>query len=123
MPLVMQGFANVPASRWLEEARHLYIETPQGLDLSYDPKLRDAAAAAAEQNLPDLWPFFDTLSGKPVCAIRGANSTLLSPETFEQMRQRRPDMIDAEVPNRAHVPYLDEPEAVLALRTWLQEMP
>jgi len=26
------------------------------------------------------------------------------------------------VPDRAHIPFLDEPEAVLALRTWLQEL-
>ena len=29
-------------SRWLEEARILYQEHPDGLHLTYDPKLRDA---------------------------------------------------------------------------------
>ena len=31
------------------------------------------------------------------------------------MRERRPDLIVAEVPDRGHVPFLDEPEALAAL--------
>ena len=31
------------------------------------------------------------------------------------MRARRPDLIVAEVPDRGHVPFLDEPEALAAL--------
>ena len=63
-----------------------------------------------------------TLDGKPLCCIRGANSDLLSVDTLAEMVRRRPDMIVAEVPDRAHIPFLDEPEAVLALRTWLGEL-
>ena len=33
------------------------------------------------------------------------------------MRERRPDLIVAEVPDRGHVPFLDEPEALAALET------
>ena len=35
------------------------------------------------------------------------------------MREIRPDMIVGEVPGRAHIPYLDEPEALEAIRAWL----
>jgi hypothetical protein len=35
------------------------------------------------------------------------------------MRRRRPDMIFAEVPDRAHVPFLDEPESLDAIRRFL----
>jgi hypothetical protein len=35
------------------------------------------------------------------------------------MQARRPDMIVAEVPGRGHVPFLDEPEALAAIREWL----
>jgi hypothetical protein len=34
------------------------------------------------------------------------------------MAGRRPDMIRAEVPGRAHVPFLDEPESLAAIRAW-----
>jgi pimeloyl-ACP methyl ester carboxylesterase len=47
--------------------------------------------------------------------VRGANSDLLTAETVARMRERRPDLIAAEVPDRGHVPFLDEPEALAAL--------
>jgi pimeloyl-ACP methyl ester carboxylesterase len=60
---------------------------------------------------PDLWPLFDAFAGLPLGLIRGANSNLLSVETADEMRRRRPDMVYGEVPHRGHVPFLDEPEA------------
>lgn len=116
---LMRGFENVPASRWLEEAQKHYTETERGLQITYDPKLLDALLEAGATEAPDLWPFFDALEGLPVAVIRGANSDLLSTETVAEMARRRPDMIAAEVPGRAHIPYLDEPESVAALRAFL----
>ena len=118
----MTGFANVPDSRWKEEVQKLFTETPDGLQITYDPKLRDAVLEAGAQPAPDLWPFFDTFDGLPLCAIRGANSDLLSADTLAEMQRRRPDMIAAVVPDRAHIPFLDEPEAVAALRAWIEAM-
>jgi pimeloyl-ACP methyl ester carboxylesterase len=50
-----------------------------------------------------------------LAVVRGANSDLLTAKTVERMRERRPDLIVAEVPERGHVPFLDEPEAQAAL--------
>ena len=118
MPGLMTGFANVPPERWLDEVRTQYDETPRGLQIRYDPKLLDALIEAGAQPLPDMWPFFDAFGGLPLALIRGANSDLLSLETTAKMRARRPDMIFADVPDRAHIPFLDEPEAVFVLQTW-----
>ncbi|EPX85801.1 alpha/beta fold hydrolase [Salipiger mucosus] len=115
----MPAFADVPESRWREEAEKFYRETPDGLEITYDPRLREAVLGGGAQPVPDLWPLFDALQGLPLCVIRGANSDLLSPETFAQMLMRRPDAIAAEVPGRGHVPFLDEPVAVDALHRWL----
>ena len=120
-PGVMKGFANVPDSRWRAEVEKFFHQTEDGLTLTYDPKLRDAVIAAGAQPAPDLWPFFDALAGKPLAVIRGANSDLLSPETLAEMQRRRPDAHVAVVPDRGHVPFLDEPEALAALRAWLEE--
>lgn len=122
LPKAMTGFCNVPASRWLEEVRKLYTETPEGLTITYDPRLRDAVLAAGAQPAPDLWPLFEALTGKPLAVIRGANSDLLSAQTVAEMKRRAPGLIVAEVPDRAHIPYLDEPEAVAALRIWVEQM-
>nr|WP_249139022.1 alpha/beta hydrolase [Actibacterium sp. MT2.3-13A] len=123
MPQVMEGFANVPANRWREEAAKHYVQTAEGLEITYDPALRDAFLAAYDAEAPDMWPCFDALAGKPVALIRGANSDLLSPETAAEMRRRRPDMIFAEVPGRAHIPFLDEVESLAAIRAFLERLP
>jgi len=113
------GFAGVPMSRWLEEARKHAVATPKGLRITYDPALRNAFLAAFDGPPVDLWPLFDALAGLPLALIRGANSDLLTPDTLARMRARRPDMAVAEVPDRAHIPFLDEPEAVALIRGFL----
>lgn len=119
LPGLMPEFANVPDARWLEEARRHYRETPDGLLITYDPALREAFLAAFSGPEVDLWPLFDLLAGVPLALIRGANSDLLSPEAAAEMRRRRPDMIFAEVPDRGHIPFLDEPRALAAIGDWL----
>jgi pimeloyl-ACP methyl ester carboxylesterase len=118
----LPGFANVPASRWLEEAHKHAVATPDGLKVPYDPALRDAFLKAFEGPPTDLWPLFDALSGVPVALIRGANSDLLSVATADEMRRRRPDMIYASVPDRAHIPFLDEDESLTAIRAFLKAL-
>lgn len=120
-PAAMPGFDNVPHDRWLEEAHRHYIATPEGgLRINYDPALRDAFLAAFDGPLPDAWPLFDLAAGLPLALIRGTNSDLLSLAAAQEMQRRRPDMIWAEVPDRAHIPFLDEPEALEAIRGWLK---
>lgn len=114
------GFANVPASRWLEEARKLAVETPEGLRIPYDPALREAFLAAFEGPPVDLWPLFDALAGLPLALIRGANSDLLTEDAAARMCARRPDMAFANVADRAHIPFLDEPEAVALIHRFLK---
>jgi pimeloyl-ACP methyl ester carboxylesterase len=116
------GFANVPMSRWLDEAQKQSVETPEGLRIPYDPALRESFLAAFDGPQVDLWPLFDTLAGLPLALIRGANSDLLTATTAAEMRARRPDMEFAEVPDRAHIPFLDEPEALALIRNWLEAM-
>ena len=119
---LMQGFQGVPESRWAEEVRKHYVATPDGLKINYDPALRDATLAMADAPPVDLWPFFDAMADLPLALIRGANSDLLSVDTAEEMRRRRPDMHFADVPGRGHVPFLDEPEALSVIRTWIDNL-
>lgn len=115
-----RGFANLPAGRWLDEARRRYPQTEQGLTISYDPALKQAfEVARAHEPTPDLWPMFDACAGLPLALIRGANSALLSPETAEEMCRRRPDMVFGEVPDRGHVPFLDEAESLRVIHQFL----
>ena len=116
---LLPGFANVPASRWLAEAQKHAIATDTGLKITYDPALGDAFRKAFDGPPVDLWPLFDALLDLPLALIRGANSDLLTQDTADEMRRRRPDMIFASVPDRAHIPFLDEPESLIAIRAFL----
>ncbi len=122
LPRLSPGFFDVPADRWLAEARLHYRETPDGLRITYDPALRDAFLAALSAPAADAWPLFDACDGLPLGLIRGANSDLLSRETATEMRRRRPDMCFAEVPDRAHIPFLDEPESLRVIHAVLERI-
>lgn len=120
LPAVSPGMDNVPASRWREEAAHHTLPSGDGrLTINYDKTLREAFLEAFDKGSPDLWPLFDACAGLPLGLIRGANSDLLSEAATAEMRRRRPDMLFASVPDRAHIPFLDEPESVALLTQWL----
>jgi len=123
LPTLRDGFANIPEERWLAEARKLYLQTPDGLTINYDPALRDGYMAAFNKGIaPNMWAAFQTLADKPVAVIRGANSDVLSPEIVAKMIKMHPDLIYAQVPDRAHMPFLDEPESLAAIQTFLQQI-
>ncbi|WP_438956271.1 alpha/beta fold hydrolase [Cognatiyoonia sp.] len=118
---VWMQFEGVPMERWLAEVQNHYEEKDGRIELRYDPKLREAVLNV-DGPMPDLWPMFDTFDGLPLALVRGANSDLLTEDCANEMARRRPDIIRAEVPGRGHVPFLDEPKALTALRAWLGKM-
>ncbi|NIY79994.1 alpha/beta hydrolase [Celeribacter sp. HF31] len=106
-------FPNVSHAQWLTYARRIWAEGGSRLELRYDPGLREAIEAQSVTGaLPDLWPLFEAFDGLPLALLRGENSNLLPRSTYEEMQRRRPDMIAAEVKDRGHVPFLDEPESL-----------
>jgi len=62
------------------------------------------------------------LAALPLALIRGAGSNILSREVAERMRARRPDMIYADLPDRGHVPFLDEPASQAVISQFLKEI-
>jgi pimeloyl-ACP methyl ester carboxylesterase len=116
------AFRDVPPETWAALARRIFVEADGKLHNRYDPRLREAVAPAFAPDAvaPDLWPLFDGLAGAPMGLIRGAGSNILSAETAAEMRRRRPDMAFAELADRGHVPFLDEPEAIRVIETVLE---
>lgn len=105
---------------WQAHAERLFHADHGRPVLSYDPKLRDAVIASLPDAPPDLWPIFEAIT-KPMLALRGANSNLLTAETLAGMAARKPGMLTAEIPNRGHCPILDEPETLAALLPFLDD--
>lgn len=124
MPRLYEGvFHNVPPETWADFARRVWREEGGALHLRYDPSLRDAVAPAFAPDFvaPDLWFLFDALQGAPLGLIRGAQSNILSADTAAEMCRRRPDMVFAELSDRGHVPFLDEPGARTVIDTVLEQ--
>ena len=119
-----EGFPGVTLDRWREQAEFMWYDKPGGgVGLRYDAKLRDALIGqAGVGEAPDLWQLFDGLKSLPLATIRGANSDLFAESTFEKMAERHPGMIAATVPDRGHVPFLDEPEALDAIHALLEQV-
>ncbi|MHA3916298.1 alpha/beta fold hydrolase [Halovulum sp. GXIMD14793] len=115
-------FPDVGPDRWQILARRWYGADGDGLTLNYDPDLRLALEAATESETPDLWPFFDAFDGLPLAALRGVHSDVLSAEVFAEMQARQPHMIAATIPDRGHVPFLDEPESLRVFRQWSNQL-
>lgn len=117
-----QDFPDIPLTRWREQAEFMWQDNPAGgITLRYDPRLRDALVGqAGAGEAVDLWALFDGLKPIPTASIRGENSDLFTAETQAQMQTRHPGMITAVVPSRGHVPFLDEPQSLAAIRQLLK---
>lgn len=102
------GFAEAD---WSAFARASHREREDGTVIAdYDPGI--GAAMRAATGTLNLWPIWAAIQ-KPVLAVRGTLSDILSATTFDRMLREKPALVRIEVPNRGHVPLLDEP-AVLA---------
>lgn len=120
MPGAMAGFHHVSTMRWAEEAIRHFVQSGTHVELTYDPTLRVAFDEAMSKPLQDAWPLFEACSGLPLALIRGANSDVLSKETAFEMMRRRPDIHFSEVPDRGHIPFLDEVESIECIQRWLE---
>lgn len=116
-------FPGVTRDRWRLHAELIWAEKPgETLALRYDPRLRDALMAQGDASpAPDLWPLWDAASKLPLTVLHGENSDLLNPDILARMQARAPAMQTVTVPDRGHVPFLDEAAALDAILTHLKE--
>lgn len=109
--------------QWLDYARRSYTDVDGMPRLDMDPMIGEAVRSAPAAAAPDLWPVFAALGPVPTLVLRGVASDILSTATLDRMQAQKPDLASVEVPNRGHVPLLDEPEAVAAIADFLARVP
>ncbi|MEL6978392.1 MAG: alpha/beta hydrolase [Pseudomonadota bacterium] len=116
-----RDFPDVPIEEWRRQAHRLYDDLGGRPTLAYDQRLRLAVGGAIDigEEKVRLWPLFEALKDKPVLVIRGENSDVLSTETLDEMRAAHPNMTALTLAGRGHAPFLNEPDAVAAIRAHL----
>jgi pimeloyl-ACP methyl ester carboxylesterase len=84
------------------------FEKPDGsFGATFDPKLANPLETLRlDTPLPELWTLYGALADIPLLAIRGANSDLLSPQTFAEMARRHRNCATYVVEGQGHPPLL-----------------
>lgn len=105
---------------WEKMARRAYREGDDGTPrLDMDPNIGNAVRAVGPQ-LGDPWQRFDALRDVPAVLLHGELSDILSVDIVARMKERKPDLVTVNVPNRGHVPLLDEPECITAIEQLIE---
>jgi pimeloyl-ACP methyl ester carboxylesterase len=111
------AFPEYTESDWREMAHDVYVQEGERPVLDYDPMISRGVASGSAT--PNLWPLFNALQEKPVLALRGETSDILSEAVFAEMAQRLPHLTPVVIPNRGHAPSLKESVALKAIDTFL----
>lgn len=108
---------------WLRLAKRMMCVGGNGrIAYDYDMKIAEAFKEDAGDGSFDLWLAFKALAGKPVLALRGSLSEILSEPTFARMQEDMPEMMAVTVPNVGHIPTLEEPVAQAAIAQLLAKV-
>jgi pimeloyl-ACP methyl ester carboxylesterase len=100
-------FTGLADRDWQGMAQALYRETNGVIAADYASEIATQFRAAdLSQPLAALWPQFDLLAKKPVLVVRGEHSRLLSRDTVDEMKVRKPDLLAVEAEDQGHAPLL-----------------
>lgn len=102
-----KAFPAVPAEQWQEVARAWYQDHDGKPAPGYDPNI-GKAMSVKDGPVPELWPQFQALTRKPLLAIRGEHSDILSVDTLRKMQSRHPDCAVLTVLGQGHAPLLKD---------------
>ena len=110
------------AEDWQRMARRMFREQDGRVMADYDPAI---AAAFGTGPLPaDPWERWHGLArGRRILLLRGGLSDLLAAGDATRMVAEHAQARLREIPNVGHAPMLDEPEALAAIGSFLDELP
>lgn len=105
--LMAKSFPAIPPEQWDDVARAWFEERNGKPAPGYDPAI-GKAMSVKDGPIPALWPQFQALSRKPLLAIRGEHSDILSIETLRRMQAAHPDCAVLTVVGQGHAPLLKD---------------
>lgn len=108
---------------WLRLAKRLMVVSGNGrIAFDYDMKIAEPMLETDSPVDFDMWPAWRALAARPVLALRGELSDLLSEETFRRMAEEGEAVEAVTVPGVGHTPTLEEPVALEAIARLLAKV-
>jgi len=118
-------FPDYAIADWLAMAKRLMAVSGNGrIVFDYDMKIAEPFNVPADPAAPavDLWPAWRALRGRPVLAVRGALSDILSARTLKKMEKEVEGAEALTLARIGHTPTLGEPEARKAITKLLAKV-
>lgn len=111
-------FGPLTDEQWAHLAAHsARPEGEAGFRLHYDPAIRGPMADGPPADI-EIWPLYDAIAC-PTLVIRGAESTLLTAATAEEMTRRGPRARVVTFPGVGHAPALMAEDQIAAVRAFV----
>lgn len=108
---------------WLRLAKRWMVVGGHGrIVFDYDMKIAEPFQQSDTAEPFDMWPAFRALTGRPLLAIRGELSDILSEATLSRMKREIPSMETLVVPRTGHAPTLEEPAVQAAVARLLAQV-
>lgn len=136
-----QAIPDMPMTFWLEYVQRNFAENKNGIPVpEADPNIGEAIRKSVKITawlvrlrkwgilkkiagvMIDPWDSFKAMT-MPCLVIRGGLSDILSEDIVDMMQAVKPDLVRVTIPDRGHVPLLNEAESIHAIDSFLNDLP
>lgn len=116
---VSEPFGPLTEAQWHHLTETSVVQRPDGRwAFRYDPRIAEPFKAAFAGQDIDLWPLYECIAC-PTLVVRGAESDLLTRDTWQQMGARGPRAKLAEIAGVGHAPMFQSADQIAVVRDFL----
>ena len=117
--LISAPFGQLSEAQWHHLTETSIVQRADGRwAFRYDPRIAEPFKAAFVDKDIDLWPIYAGITC-PTLVVRGAESDLLTRDTWQQMGACGPQAQLAEIPGVGHAPMFQSDEQIAVVRDFL----
>lgn len=117
--LISAPFGQLSEAQWHHLTETSIVQRADGRwAFRYDPRIAEPFKAAFVDQDIDLWPIYAGITC-PTLVVRGAESDLLTRDTWQQMGACGPQAQLAEIPGVGHAPMFQSDEQIAIVRDFL----
>ena len=117
--LISAPFGQLSEAQWHHLTETSIVQRADGRwAFRYDPRIAEPFKAAFVDKDIDLWPIYAGITC-PTLVVRGAESDLLTRDTWQQMGACGPQAQLAEIPGVGHAPMFQSDEQIAIVRDFL----